>query len=67
MLKMKTIGAVATSGEDSTDTVGASIDYVIASGVTGTVGYKNSDSKNEATDVTAASGSAWYVGATVSF
>jgi len=65
--KDENMGAAATSAEDSTDTVGASIDYVIASGVTGTVGYKNSDSKNEAADVTTASGSAWYVGATVSF
>ena len=60
-------GAVSAGGEDSTDTVGASVDYVIASGVTGTVGYTNSDSKAEAADVTSASGSAWYIGATVSF
>jgi len=65
--KDENIGVAATGAEDSTDTVGASIDYVIASGVTGTVGYKNSDSKSEAVDITTASGSAWYVGATVSF
>jgi len=65
--KDETFGTAATSAEDSTDAVSASIDYTIASGVTGTVSYKNSDSKNEATDVTSASGSAWYVGATVSF
>jgi len=65
--KDENFGVVVTGGEDSTDTVGASIDYVIASGVTGTVGYSNQDSKNEALDVTSASGSAWYIGATVSF
>ncbi len=65
--KDESIGANATSAEDSMDVVGASVDYVIASGVTGTVGYRSQDSKDEATDVTSASGSSWYVGATVSF
>jgi len=65
--KDENFGVNATSGEDSTDTVSASVDYVIASGVTGTVGYKTQDSKSEALDVTSASGNAWYVGATVSF
>jgi len=65
--KDESIGVSATSAEDSQDTVGASVDYVIASGVTGTVGYTNSESKNEGTAVTTHSGSAWYVGATVSF
>jgi hypothetical protein len=63
----ETIGTSATSAEDSIDSVGASIDYTIASGVTGTVGYTQSDSKDEGTDVETASGSAWYIGATVSF
>ena len=63
----ETIGTSATSAEDSIDTVGASVDYTIASGITGTVGYTQSDSKDEGTDVETASGSAWYVGATVSF
>jgi len=61
------IGTAATSQEDSYDTVGASVDYVIASGVTGTLGYTQSESKDDGTDVETASGSAWYVGATVSF
>ena len=61
------LGTSATSAEDSIDTVGASVDYTIASGITGTVGYTQSDSKDEGTDVETASGSAWYVGATVSF
>jgi len=65
--KDENLGVSATSAEDSTDTVGASVDYVIASGVTGTVSYKNTESKNEAIDAKTYSGSAWYVGATVSF
>jgi len=63
----ESIGVSGTSAEDSVDTVGASVDYVIAAGVTGTVGYTNSDTKNEATDTATHSGAAWYVGATVSF
>jgi len=65
--KDESIGVAATSAEDSNDVVGASVDYVVASGVTGTLGYKQHDSKSEGSDVSAASGSAWYVGATVSF
>jgi len=61
------IGADATSKEDSVDVVGASVDYVIASGVTGTAGYRSQDSKNEAVSSQTHSGSSWYVGATVSF
>jgi len=65
--KDESLGVAATSAEDSQDTVGASIDYVIASGVTGTVGYTSSESKNEGTAASTHSGAAWYVGATVSF
>ena len=61
------LGTGASSGEDSSEAVGASIDYVIASGVTGTVGFTNAQQKDEAKDVASASGSSWYVGATVSF
>jgi len=61
------LGAVATSSEDSVDKVGASVDYVIASGVTGTVGYRSEDAKNDGTASPTHSGSSWYVGATVSF
>jgi len=59
--------AAATGGEDSADKVGASVDYVIASGVTGTVGFSSQDSADDGTDAQAFSGTAWYVGATVSF
>jgi len=65
--KDENIGVASTSNEDSIDKVGASVDYVVASGVTATVGYTNADSKDEGTDGQAFSGSAWYVGATVSF
>ena len=41
---------------------------LVASGVTATVGYTRcTDAKDEGTDDAAHSGSAWYVGATVSF
>jgi hypothetical protein len=63
----ETFGTNATSSEDSVDTVSASVDYVIASGVTGTVGYTGTDAKDEGTDDAAHSGTAWYIGATVSF
>jgi len=65
--KDESIGVAATSGEDSVDKVSASVDYVIASGVTGTVGYRQDDTSDEATTSNTHSGSSWYVGATVSF
>jgi len=61
------LGVAATSSEDSVDSVGASVDYVIASGVTGTVGYTSTDAKDEGTDDSTHSGAAWYIGAVVSF
>ena len=65
--KDEVIGTAASSSEDSVDTVGASVDYVIASGITGTVGYATQDSSDEGTTSQTHSGSSWYVGATVSF
>jgi len=65
--KDESIGVAATSSEDSVDTVGASVDYVIASGITGTIGYATQDSSDEGTTSQTHSGSSWYVGATVSF
>jgi len=61
------MGVASTSSEDSVDVIGASVDYVIASGVTGTVGYRSQDSSQEGTTSQTHSGSSWYVGATVSF
>jgi hypothetical protein len=65
--KDEEIGGLATSSEDSVDVVGASVDYAIASGVTGTVGYRSQDSGDDGSSATTFSGSSWYVGATVSF
>jgi len=65
--KDEAIGTAATSSEDSVDKVGASVDYVVASGVTATFGYTSQDSSDEGTTTNTFSGSAWYVGATVSF
>jgi len=65
--KDEALGVAATGNEDSNDTISASVDYVIAGGVTGTVSYKNATSKDEQVDIKSASGAAWYVGATVSF
>ena len=62
-----TFNVGATSAEDSVDVIGASVDYAIATGVTGTVGYRNQDSNDEGASAAAFSGSSWYVGATVSF
>jgi hypothetical protein len=63
----ESIGAAATSQEDSKDVLAASVDYAIASGVTGTVGFRTEDSANDGTTSKTHSGSSWYVGATVSF
>jgi len=61
------MGVKGTSKEDSVDKVGASVDYVVASGVTATLGYRQEDTKNEGSTTQTYSGSSWYVGATVSF
>ena len=45
----------------------ASVDYVIASGVTGTVGYRDQEGANENSVLTTYSGSSWYIGANISF
>ena len=55
------------SNTDSYESVGASIDYVVASGVTATLGYTSEESAEEGTSDTAHSGTSWYIGANVSF
>ena len=57
--------AVAT--KDEKQATSASVDYVITSGVTGTIGYKDQEGKNEGTVTANDSGSSWYIGATISF
>ena len=60
-------GTAGTSNEDQKTHTSASIDYVIASGVTGTFGYRDQEGTNEGTITTASSGSSWYIGANISF
>jgi hypothetical protein len=60
-------GTAASSSEDQKTHTSASIDYVIASGVTGTFGYRDQEGTDEGTVQTEASGSSWYVGANISF
>ena len=55
------------SVEDAKTTMAASVDYAVASGVTATIGYMDHADKYNGADVTGNSGTAWYVGATISF
>jgi predicted porin len=60
-----TQGTAGTT-DDSYDEVNASVSYAVASGVTATLGYTNVDINDEGTSTTDG-GSAWYVGASMSF
>ena len=60
------LGSQGTSS-DSQEVVGASVDYVITSGVTATIGYANEDEKVDSSAVNSNSGSAIYLGAKISF
>ena len=60
-------GTAGTGVKDEKTHTSASIDYVIASGVTGTVGYRDQEGSSEGVTQTEASGSSWYVGANISF
>jgi len=61
-------GAFASAGttDDSTDSTSASVTYAVASGVSAVLGYTTVDRNNEGVSTTLG-GSAWYVGATMSF
>ena len=59
-----TIGTAGTT-EDSMDKVSASVSYAVASGVTAYLGYSDSDAEDEGAAST--DGSAWYIGANMSF
>jgi hypothetical protein len=64
--KDSTTSGTAGTTDDSHDSVGASVTYAVASGVSAIIGYTNVDIQDEgATSNTG--GSAWYVGATMSF
>jgi len=62
-------GAIGSEGSntDSYNSVGASVDYAVVSGVTATIGYSDTEASEEGTSATGNSGTSWYVGATVSF
>ncbi len=60
-----TFGTAGTT-DDSHDSTGASVTYAVASGVSAVVGYTTVDTNNEGASTTDG-GSAWYVGATMSF
>ena len=55
------------SEKDSYESASASVDYVVASGVTATFGFTEETASDENTAKTANSGSSWYIGANVSF
>jgi hypothetical protein len=58
-------GTAGTS-DDSSDSTSASVTYAVASGVSAVLGYTTVDTNNEGASTTDG-GSAWYVGATMSF
>jgi len=62
-------GAIGADGanSDSHVSVGASIDYAVISGITATIGFSDTDNSEEGTSATANSGTAWYIGANVTF
>ena len=60
-----TFGTAGTT-EDSYDKTSASVSYAVASGVTAYLGYSDVDSANEGVNDTT-DGSAWYIGANMSF
>jgi hypothetical protein len=60
-----TFGTPDTS-DDSNDSTSASVTYAVASGVSAVLGYTTVDTSNDGTSSTDG-GSAWYVGATMSF
>ena len=60
-----TLGTAGTS-DDSHDSTSASVTYAVASGVSAVVGYTTVDTNNEGSSTTDG-GSAWYIGASMSF
>ena len=58
------IGSVSGS-DDSKDVTSASVSYAVASGVTAILGYTTVEATNEGSSST--DGSAWYIGANMSF
>jgi predicted porin len=61
-------GSFGTAGttDDSIDSTSASVTYAVASGVSAVIGYTTVDAQNDGASITN-SGSAWYIGASMSF
>jgi len=57
----------AGSNTDSYNSVSASVDYTVMSGITATVAYADEDSEEEGTSVAGNSGASWYIGANITF
>jgi len=55
------------AGTDTYESISGSLDYVVAGGVTATVGFTDVSAQNEGVSQTANSGSSWYIGANISF
>ena len=60
-------GTAGTGVKDEKTHTSASLDYVIASGVTGTIGYRDQEGSNEGIVLASDTGSSWYIGANISF
>jgi len=63
-MKDNTIGTTGGS-DDSLDTTSASVSYAVASGVTALLGYTSTEAVDEGSSTN--DGSAWYIGANMSF
>jgi hypothetical protein len=61
-----TVGTAGTT-DDSHDETSASVTYAVASGVSAVLGYTTVDQNDEGSSDESSGGSAWYVGATMSF
>ena len=58
---------IAAFGLGDLESISGSVDYAVASGVTATIGYTDVSASNENASVSGNSGSAWYIGANISF
>jgi hypothetical protein len=61
------LAAAVSGSSDSYNSTNASIAYAVASGVTATLGYADISRDDDGATSSDASGSSWYIGATVSF
>jgi hypothetical protein len=61
-----TVGTAGTN-DDSHDATSASVTYAVASGVSAVLGYTTVDQNDEGISDESSGGSAWYVGASMSF